>query len=154
MSLTSESGVRAAGRARRPGRPPTIDAAAIGGAVVTVGFREVTFASVADRLGVGQATVYRHAANRDELVRLGLEEAVSGFAWPDLTGPSGDSYLGDGRWRPAIRRPCMTYFVQLHMLLTFFTPHTALQKCKTAIFAAGAGRYPGAGGLHRGVFRL
>ncbi|MGO2047708.1 MAG: TetR family transcriptional regulator, partial [Brachybacterium tyrofermentans] len=94
MSLTSESGGRAAGRARRPGRPPTIDAAAIGGAVVTVGFREVTFAAVADRLGVGQATVYRHAANRDELVRLGLEEAVSGFAWPDLTG----------RWDSLLRR--------------------------------------------------
>ncbi|SJN47232.1 Transcriptional regulator, TetR family [Microbacterium esteraromaticum] len=61
---------------------------------MTVGFREVTFAAVADRLGVGQATVYRHAANRDELVRLGLEEAVSGFAWPDLTG----------RWDSLLRR--------------------------------------------------
>ncbi|WP_404801934.1 hypothetical protein [Brevibacterium aurantiacum] len=49
---------------------------------------------MADRLGVGQATVYRHAANRDELVRLGLEEAVSGFAWPDLTG----------RWDSLLRR--------------------------------------------------
>lgn len=29
--------------------------------------------------------------------------------------------------------------------LTFFVPETALQACKTAIFAAGAGRYPGPG---------
>lgn len=29
--------------------------------------------------------------------------------------------------------------------LVFFVPESALQACKTAIFAAGAGRYPGAG---------
>lgn len=36
--------------------------------------------------------------------------------------------------------------------LTFFTPHTALQKCKAAIFAAGAGRYPGAGNYTEACF--
>lgn len=29
--------------------------------------------------------------------------------------------------------------------LVFFTPPSALEACKAAIFAAGAGRYPGAG---------
>ena len=29
--------------------------------------------------------------------------------------------------------------------LVFFVPESALQACKTAIFAAGAGRYPGPG---------
>ncbi|KAL8722403.1 MAG: hypothetical protein Q9181_007497, partial [Wetmoreana brouardii] len=29
--------------------------------------------------------------------------------------------------------------------LVFFVPESALQACKTAIFAAGAGRYPGRG---------
>ncbi|MCJ1448685.1 MAG: hypothetical protein MMC23_009202 [Stictis urceolatum] len=30
--------------------------------------------------------------------------------------------------------------------LIFFTPRSSLQGCKTAIFAAGAGHYPGPGG--------
>lgn len=72
---------------RRPGRPPALGADAIAAAVLTVGFRELTFAEVADQLGVAQATLYRHAANRDELVRLGLDLAVRRTTWPDLDGP-------------------------------------------------------------------
>ena len=30
--------------------------------------------------------------------------------------------------------------------LVFFAPTTAVEACKSAIFAAGAGRYPGSGG--------
>ncbi|MBB5138464.1 AcrR family transcriptional regulator [Thermocatellispora tengchongensis] len=63
-------------------------------AVLAVGFRELTFAAVAKRLGVAQATLYRHAANRDELVRLGVDLALRRTEWPDLEGP----------WRPLLER--------------------------------------------------
>ena len=35
--------------------------------------------------------------------------------------------------------------VEPRFKLTFLTPPSSLAKCKTAIFAAGAGRYPGPG---------
>ncbi|WP_141874538.1 TetR/AcrR family transcriptional regulator [Microbacterium saperdae] len=92
MTLTS-SGGRPAPR-RRPGRPPAVDADAIATAVVEIGFAELTFASVAERLGVGQATLYRHAKNRDELVRLGLDRALRTADWPDV----------EGEWRPLLER--------------------------------------------------
>ncbi len=72
---------------RGPGRPPALDPDAIAAAVLVVGFRELTFAAVAEQLEVGQATLYRHAANRDELVRLGMDLALRDWAWPDLAGP-------------------------------------------------------------------
>lgn len=36
--------------------------------------------------------------------------------------------------------------------LIFFVPPTALNACKTAIFAAGAGKYPGPGGYTECAF--
>ncbi|KAF2267622.1 hypothetical protein CC78DRAFT_530717 [Lojkania enalia] len=36
--------------------------------------------------------------------------------------------------------------------LVFFVPQSALQACKTAIFGAGAGRYPGPGGYTECAF--
>lgn len=84
MTLTSSSG-RPSPR-RRPGRPPAIDAEAIATAVVEIGFPALTFASVAERLGVAQATLYRHASNRDELVRLGLDRVLKTAEWPGLEG--------------------------------------------------------------------
>lgn len=63
-----------------------MDAEAIATAVVEVGFRDLTFAAVADKLAVGQATLYRHASNRDELVRLGLDHVVRSAEWPDADG--------------------------------------------------------------------
>lgn len=71
-----------------------MDADAIASAVIEVGFLELTFASVAERLGVGQATLYRHASNRDELIRLGLDRAIRTAEWPGL----------DGDWRPLLER--------------------------------------------------
>ena len=71
-----------------------MDADAIATAVVEIGFAELTFASVAERLGVGQATLYRHAKNRDELVRLGLDRALRTAEWPDV----------EGAWRPLLER--------------------------------------------------
>ncbi|HWS37309.1 MAG TPA: TetR family transcriptional regulator [Actinoplanes sp.] len=71
----------------RRGRPAQVDAAEIADAVLAVGFRDLTFTAVAARLRIGQATLYRHAANRDELVRLGLDLAISRVTWPSLDGP-------------------------------------------------------------------
>jgi len=71
-----------------------VDAEAIAAAVIEVGFHDLTFASVADKLGVGQATLYRHASNRDELVRLGLDKALRSAVWPDV----------EGEWRPLLER--------------------------------------------------
>jgi AcrR family transcriptional regulator len=71
-----------------------VDAAAIATAVIEVGFRDLTFAAVAENLGVGQATLYRHASNRDELVRLGLDQVLRTAEWPDV----------DGEWRPLLER--------------------------------------------------
>ena len=79
---------------RRPGRPPAIGEAEIAEAVLAVGFRDLTFAGVAERLSVGQATLYRHAANRDALVRMGLDLALRRIEWPDL----------EGSWRELLER--------------------------------------------------
>ncbi|WP_157751435.1 hypothetical protein [Actinoplanes derwentensis] len=72
---------------RGPGRPAQVDTAEIAAAVLAVGFRDLTFTAVAAHLRIGQATLYRHAANRDEPVRLGLDLAVSRVTWPSLAGP-------------------------------------------------------------------
>ncbi|MEV2277393.1 helix-turn-helix domain-containing protein [Nocardiopsis sp. NPDC049922] len=79
---------------RGPGRPPAVDAEAIAEAVLAVGFPDLTFAAVAARLGVGQATLYRHAPDRDELVRLGVDLAMRRTEWPGL----------DGSWRDLLER--------------------------------------------------
>ena len=71
-----------------------MDTEAIGIAVLEVGFHALTFSAVAEKLGVGQATLYRHASSRDELVRLGLDRALRTADWPD-TG---------GGWRPMLER--------------------------------------------------
>ncbi len=79
---------------RGPGRPPALTPDAIGRAVLAIGFQDLTFAAVAKRLNVGEATLYRHAANRDELVRLGLDLALRNTKWPSLDGP----------WKPLLER--------------------------------------------------
>ncbi len=71
---------------RRPGRPPAIGLEEIAEAVLELGFQGLTFAAVAERLSVGQATLYRHAANRDELVRLGIDLAIRRIRWPEVHG--------------------------------------------------------------------
>ncbi|MGO1264540.1 MAG: TetR/AcrR family transcriptional regulator [Brevibacterium aurantiacum] len=92
MTLTNQVSDRPAKRG--PGRPQALAGDAIAEAVLATGFTGLTFAAVAGRLGVGQATLYRHAANRDELVRLGLDLALRRTKWPDL----------DGSWRPLLER--------------------------------------------------
>ncbi len=56
--------------APRVGRPPRVQAQDIIAAAIEIGLDKVTLKQVADRLGVGIATLYRHVRNRDELVRL------------------------------------------------------------------------------------
>ncbi|WP_306370300.1 TetR family transcriptional regulator [Nocardiopsis sp. CC223A] len=70
----------------RRGRPPALTPEAIAEAVLAVGFPGLTVARVADHLGVGQATVFRHAANRDNLVRLGMSALARGAEWPPVEG--------------------------------------------------------------------
>lgn len=71
----------------RRGRPPVLTRDAIARAVLDVGFVDLTFAAVRDRLGVGETTLFRHAQDRDELVRLGLDHAIGQVDWPSLEGP-------------------------------------------------------------------
>ncbi len=71
----------------RMGRPPVLTPEAIARAVLEVGFADLTFAAVRERLGVGQTTLYRHAPDRDELVRLALDHAIDRTEWPSLEGP-------------------------------------------------------------------
>lgn len=85
------------GPARR-GRPPRLTREQIADAVLAVGFAELTFAAVRERLGVGETTLYRYAPDRDELVRLGLEGAIAGTTWPALDGP----------WRPVLTAHALT----------------------------------------------
>ncbi|MBO1902984.1 helix-turn-helix transcriptional regulator [Leucobacter weissii] len=78
---------RTSGDPPRRGRPPSLTPEAIAVAVLEVGFPRLTFAAVRERLGVGETTLYRHAPDRDELVRLGLDHAMAQIDWPSLDGP-------------------------------------------------------------------
>ncbi len=71
----------------RIGRPPALTQEVIARAVIDVGFEDLTVAAVRNRLGVGQTTIYRYAADRDELVRIGLAYLVDRAPWPSLEGP-------------------------------------------------------------------
>lgn len=73
--------------ASRMGRPPLLNRNAIAHAVIDVGFINLTVAAVREHLGVGQTTLYRYAADRDELVRIGLSHLLENAAWPSRDGP-------------------------------------------------------------------
>lgn len=76
----------------RMGRPPALNREAIAHAVIEVGFTNLTVAAVRDRLGVGQTTLYRYAADRDELVQIGLSHLLEHATWPSR----------DGAWRDVL----------------------------------------------------
>ncbi|MFT3663190.1 MAG: TetR family transcriptional regulator [Gordonia sp. (in: high G+C Gram-positive bacteria)] len=78
----------------RMGRPRVLTREAIVHAVLDVGFADLTVAAVRQRLGVGQTTLYRYAADRDELVRIGLSHVLEQAPWPSTAGP----------WRTVMRR--------------------------------------------------
>ena len=60
----------------RRGRPPRLTRETVARAVLEVGFPQLTFTAVRERLGVGESTLFRYAPDRDELVRLGLGLAM------------------------------------------------------------------------------
>ena len=74
------------------GRPSRITRAAIVEAAVAIGLDEVTMTSVAERLDVSVAALYRHVRGRGELVRLAadaqLKDSITpkdvGQHWADL----------------------------------------------------------------------
>ncbi|MDI6024018.1 TetR family transcriptional regulator [Leucobacter sp. UT-8R-CII-1-4] len=91
----------------RRGRPPRITRDDIAAAVLEVGFAQLTFAAVRERLSVGESTLYRHAPDRDELVRIGLDRALAEVSWPKLEGPWRpmlESY-GHAAWRTLAKYP-------------------------------------------------
>ena len=51
--------------------------------VVEVGFDALTITSLAEHLGVVHASLYRHVANRDELVALGVDHLLAQVVWHD-----------------------------------------------------------------------
>ena len=56
--------------APRVGRPPRVNLQRIVDAALEIGLDRVSLPMVADKLGVGSSTLYRHVRNRDELLRL------------------------------------------------------------------------------------
>ena len=87
----------------RVGRPPRVQAPDIIAAAIEIGLDKVTLKQVADRLGVGIATLYRHVRNRDELVRLAAFRVALTSRLRVVT----PSRRGTGpRSRSATPRPC------------------------------------------------
>lgn len=66
----AESAVVPAATPGRVGRPPRVNLQLIVDAALEIGLDRVSLPMVAERLGVGSSTLYRHVRNRDELLRL------------------------------------------------------------------------------------
>ncbi len=81
----------------RMGRPPALTREMIAHAVIEIGFADLTVAAVRERLGVGQTTLYRYVADRDELVRIGIGYLLKHAPWPSR----------DGAWRDVLSRHAM-----------------------------------------------
>lgn len=85
---TSRTARRGAGKrpngAGRPtgGRPRVIDRDAVAREVVAHGFAGLSVAAVAGRLGVNQASLYRHVGGVDDLIDVGLSWLIRQTAWP------------------------------------------------------------------------
>ncbi|MGW0194526.1 TetR/AcrR family transcriptional regulator [Nonomuraea sp. NPDC003201] len=75
---------RVLGRPR--GRPPRITRPDIADAALAVGFDNLTLATVADRLRVAHSALYRHVADREELVVVAINRAIGKADWPEPTG--------------------------------------------------------------------
>ncbi|HSW14140.1 MAG TPA: helix-turn-helix domain-containing protein [Solimonas sp.] len=74
-----------AGRAAvaRVGRPPSVTVPQIVAAALELGLENTSLKQIADHLGIGLATLYRHVGSRDELVRLASFELTLQRQLPD-----------------------------------------------------------------------
>jgi AcrR family transcriptional regulator len=68
--------------ARRPGRPPRIDRAAIARAAGEIPLAELTLRSVAERLGVSVPGLYHYVSGREDLIRLAAEQSALRMTMP------------------------------------------------------------------------
>ncbi|MFI6291539.1 TetR/AcrR family transcriptional regulator [Nonomuraea sp. NPDC050790] len=83
---------------RKGGRPRAIDREAVARAVVEHGFAELSVSAIARRLGVNQATLYRHVGGHDDLVDAGVSLLISRAPWP----------AGGGHWRDLLEQAAWT----------------------------------------------
>jgi AcrR family transcriptional regulator len=70
------------GHARRLGRPPRIDRAAIARAAGEIPLAELTLRSVAERLGVSVPGLYHYVSGREDLIRLAAEQSALRMTMP------------------------------------------------------------------------
>ena len=70
------------GQARRLGRPPRIDRAAIARAAGEIPLAELTLRSVAERLGVSVPGLYHYVSGREDLIRLAAEQSALRMTMP------------------------------------------------------------------------
>lgn len=87
------SGSGAAEPARRVGRPPRIDRAAIADAVLEIGLAHSSMKAVAAHLGVSVAGLYHHVRNRKELLLLAAERSLAGMPLPEDRGQHWSEWL-------------------------------------------------------------
>ena len=64
---------------RGAGRPPVLSPEEIGRAALTMGLEGLTFLALSKRLGVSQATLYRYAPTKDDVLQLALEVGLAGL---------------------------------------------------------------------------
>lgn len=70
---------------RKVGRPAMITLDQIADASI-LELDGITSTKVAERLGVGQSSLYRHIARSEDLARLAVDKTLDGHEWPDKTG--------------------------------------------------------------------
>ncbi|WP_157245321.1 TetR/AcrR family transcriptional regulator [Nonomuraea typhae] len=83
---------------KRGGRPRVIDPEAVARAVVEHGFTGLSVAAVAQRLGVNQASLYRHIGGLDDLIDTGVSLLIRTADWP----------AGGTGWRDHLERAAWT----------------------------------------------
>ncbi|MEV4097561.1 TetR/AcrR family transcriptional regulator [Streptosporangium saharense] len=83
---------------RPPGRPSRISRRAIADAALAVGFDNLTLSTVGKQLNISHSALYRHIADREDLVILAIDRVLQRTEWPDPTG----------EWRADLREEAWT----------------------------------------------
>ncbi|MFJ3404583.1 TetR/AcrR family transcriptional regulator [Promicromonospora sp. NPDC090134] len=69
------------------------------------GLDSLSMRRVADRLGVGAMSLYRHVRDKAELLDLMVDRVLAEVRYDDAGGPDGAGDTGDGNaWRPRLER--------------------------------------------------